>query len=194
MRIIAGALGGRLLKSPQGADCRPAMGRTREALFSMLGARGILWEEVSVMDIFAGSGSLALEALSRGARRALVVENSPRILRCLRANVASLGLGERVDVVTDDALGFLRRGAAEPFDLVFIDPPYRKDLVSPALRFLVEKGWLADGALVSAETEKDLRFTVPDALREVAERLFGQTRVRIWRHRPGGADRTEETQ
>ncbi len=193
MRIIAGTLGGRLLKSPAGSDCRPAMGRTREALFSMLGARGILLEEISVMDIFAGSGSLALEALSRGARRALVVENAPHILRCLRANIASLGLEGRVDVVTDDALGFLRRGAAEPFGMVFIDPPYRKDLASPALRFLVQKGWLADGALVSAEIEKDLRFTVPDALQEVAERLFGQTRVRIWRYRPDGAGRTEET-
>jgi len=180
MRIIAGSLGGRLLKTVEGEGYRPAMGRTREALFSMLGSRGLDWQDCRVLDLFAGSGSLAFEALSRGAAEALLVENAALPMRCLRSNVAALGLEGRCQLVQDDVLRLLRRPPAIPFGLVFIDPPYGKDLLGPALRSLVGQGWLAPGAFVTAEVEKEARLDVPDTLTPLADRLFGRTRILIW--------------
>ena len=90
MRIISGRLGGRNLKTVEGEGYRPAMGKTREALFSMLAARGIDWYSARVLDLFAGSGSLAFEAISRGAEHALLVEMAPQAVRCLKANIAAL--------------------------------------------------------------------------------------------------------
>ena len=108
MRIIAGRLGGRILKTVEGEGYRPAMGRTREALFSMLVARGLVWSTARVLDLFAGSGSLALESISRGAPHALLVENSTAAMRCLQANVESLGVQIEAGLVKDDVLKVLR--------------------------------------------------------------------------------------
>src|SRR5947208_2259988 len=123
MRVIAGRLGGRRLKAPAGARTRPTAERVREALFAML-------EDVAdarVLDLFAGSGALGIEALSRGAASAVFVERDPAALRALRENLAALGLGRDVaEVRRSDAMRALhsaqRRG--ENYDLVFIDPPY----------------------------------------------------------------------
>jgi 16S rRNA (guanine966-N2)-methyltransferase len=185
VRIIAGTLGGRRLKTVEGEGMRPAMGRTREALFSMLASRGIDWQCASALDLFAGSGSLAFEAVSRGARYALLVENANAAARCLHENIRSLGIEAQTRVVKDDALRFLgqspdRRQAAL-FDLVFIDPPYGKNLTEPVLRRLVDNNWLAPRSFVTAEVEKDIAFATPDALVPLADRLFGQTRVCVWR-------------
>lgn len=180
MRIIAGRLGGRVLKTVQGEGYRPAMGRTREALFSMLEARGLRWHGARVLDLFAGSGSLAFEALSRGALSALLVENAALAVRCLQQNIVNLGLAEQARLLREDVARLLRRPPIEPFDLVFMDPPYRKNLAQAALRALAENNWLAPGALVSAEIEKDLTLAPPPALNLLADRLFGQTRICIW--------------
>ena len=177
MRIIAGGLGGRVL---EGEGYRPAMGRTREALFSMLTARGLVWREARALDLFAGSGSLAFEALSRGAPNALLVENAAPAMRCLQENVAALGLEGQARLVKEDVLRFLKRQPPEGFDLVFMDPPYRKNLAEPALRALADRGWLAPGAFVTAEIEKDVALTPPASFNLLAERLFGQTRICIW--------------
>lgn len=180
MRIIAGRLGGRVLKTVEGEGYRPAMGRTREALFSMLTARGLEWSGARVLDLFAGSGSLAFEAVSRGAPFALLVENAALAARCLEANIAALDLAEEMRLVREDVLRFLKRPPLTPFDLVFMDPPYRKKLAEPALRLLADNGWLASGAFVCAEIEKDARLTPPPAFNPQADRLFGQTRICIW--------------
>ena len=180
MRIIAGGVGGRVLKTVEGEGYRPAMGRTREALFSMLTARGLVWREARALDLFAGSGSLAFEALSRGAPNALLVENAAPAMRCLQENVAALGLEGRARLVKEDVLRFLKRQPPEGFDLVFMDPPYRKRLAEPALRLLVQRGWLAPGAFVTAEVEKEARLSPPPELRPEVDRLLGQTRIRIW--------------
>ena len=156
------------------------MGRTREALFSMLAARGLVWSEARVLDLFAGSGSLAFEALSRGAPNALLVENAAPAMRCLQENVAALGLEGRARLAKEDVLRFLKRQPPEGFDLVFMDPPYRKNLAEPALRALADRGWLAPGAFVTAEIEKDVALTPPASFNLLAERLFGQTRICIW--------------
>lgn len=180
MRIIAGGLGGRVLKTVEGEGYRPAMGRTREALFSMLGSRGLAWNQTRVLDLFAGSGSLAFEALSRGAPSALLVENAAPAMRCLQENVAALGLEGQARLLREDVLRFLKRQPPKGFELVFMDPPYRKNLAEPALRALADRGWLTPGAFVTAEIEKDARLTPPASFTLLAERLFGQTRICIW--------------
>jgi 16S rRNA (guanine966-N2)-methyltransferase len=181
MRIIAGELGGRPLKTARGEGLRPAMGRTREALFSMLAARGLDWSGLRVLDIFAGSGSLAFEAISRGASSAVLVENADNAVRCLRENIAALGLQGKASVVRGDALRFLRRASVKPVDLAFLDPPYGKNLVAPSLALLVPR--LAPGAFVAAEIEKEADPDAPDVLELAGERFFGRTRVCLWRCR-----------
>jgi 16S rRNA (guanine966-N2)-methyltransferase len=123
MRVIAGQLGGRRLKAPAGRATRPTSDRVREALFSMLGAI----DGASVLDLFAGTGALGIEALSRGARRAVFVERDAGVIRVLAENLAALGIaGEAAEVRRGDALAALRSALAreETYDLVFIDPPY----------------------------------------------------------------------
>ncbi|HEY5194595.1 MAG TPA: 16S rRNA (guanine(966)-N(2))-methyltransferase RsmD, partial [Solirubrobacteraceae bacterium] len=123
MRVISGRLGGRRLSAPRGRTTRPTSDRVREALFSMLGAI----DGASVLDLFAGTGALGIEALSRGAARALFVERDTAAVAALRGNLAQLGLAEpQARVRVGDALEALRaaRGAGETYDLVFVDPPY----------------------------------------------------------------------
>jgi 16S rRNA (guanine966-N2)-methyltransferase len=180
VRIIAGTLGGRRLNTVSGEGFRPAMGRTREALFSMLTARGIDWQTTRALDIFAGSGSLAFEALSRGAPRALFVENALHAVRCLRGNVAALGVHAQTRIVCENALHFLKRPSTGTFNLVFLDPPYGKNLLAPSLTALLENAWLAPGAFVTAEIEKEAAFEPPAPLTLSAERFFGRTRICIW--------------
>lgn len=169
-----------MLKTVEGEGYRPAMGKTREALFSMLEARGVEWRETRVLDLFAGSGSLAFEAVSRGAPHALLVEMAPQAVRCLKANIAALGVEDTVRLANDDVLRLLKSPPAQPYSLVFMDPPYRKNLADPALKLLTTRRWLAPGAFVTAEIEKDARLTPPPECTLEAERLFGQTRICIW--------------
>lgn len=181
MRIISGSLGGRRLKTVEGEGYRPAMGRTREALFSMLEARGIDWEKTSALDLYAGSGSLAFEAISRGAARVVLVENSRQAVDCLEDNRRALGLENRAWLVREDVGRFLRKGADARYGLVFIDPPYGRRLTPPAMLFLLRHGWLAPGALVAAEVEKAATFEAPEPLERLAARNFGNTVLNIWR-------------
>ena len=182
MRIIAGTLGGRRLKTVEGEGYRPAMGRTREALFSMLEARGLVWDGLRVLDLFAGSGSLAFECLSRGAQEALLVEQSAAAARCLARNIDDLGLGERARLVQEDVRKTLLRPPRFPFGLVFLDPPYHKNLCNMALTGLAERSWLTPGAFVVAEVELEADVRTPAALTPLTERRFGQTRILIWTH------------
>lgn len=169
------------------------MSRVREALFSMLEARGIVWSACSALDLFAGSGSLAFEALSRGAVSALLVESAPQAVACLRANARALGLEDlRCRIVAEDVARVLGKRPHAPFDVVFIDPPYGKRLLPPTLRALLRNGWLTEDAFVTAEVESgvSLEASLPPGMEEtlelVTERRFGQTRIIIWKqHLPG---------
>ncbi|MBQ9406302.1 MAG: 16S rRNA (guanine(966)-N(2))-methyltransferase RsmD [Desulfovibrio sp.] len=184
MRIIAGHLGGRVLKTAEGDGYRPAMGKTREALFSMLEARGMDWPCVRALDLFAGTGSLGFEAVSRGAAHAMLVENAPQALRCLRYNIEKLQVQDAVHLWTGDVLRVLKQPPTEPYSLVFIDPPYGKNLAAPTLRLLDTNAWLAPGSYVTAELEKNVLFPVPARWQPEADRLFGQTRLLIWKLPP----------
>jgi 16S rRNA (guanine966-N2)-methyltransferase len=179
MRVIAGRLGGRRLKAPRGRDTRPTTDRVREALFSMLAdVHG-----VRVLDLFAGTGALGIEALSRGAAHVVFVERSREALVALRANLAALRIGaEQAEVRPGDALGALRtaRERGETYDLVFVDPPYgRARELGEALAGILP-GLLAPDARVVVEADR--RNPAELALRVEALRRYGDTTITIHRH------------
>ncbi|WP_077073271.1 16S rRNA (guanine(966)-N(2))-methyltransferase RsmD [Mailhella massiliensis] len=182
MRIIAGACRGRTLHTVSGPGYRPAMGKVRESLFSMLESRGVVWGEVRVLDVFAGSGSLGFEALSRGALFADFIEKDHRAAECLRKNAAVLGLEDRCAVHEEDALRVTARRPSEPCRLIFIDPPYGADLFKPTLKNIMRQGWLADDGFLVAEVEKGLPLKADSQydLTLEAERHYGNTRILVW--------------
>ncbi|HVP30478.1 MAG TPA: 16S rRNA (guanine(966)-N(2))-methyltransferase RsmD [Myxococcota bacterium] len=174
MRVIAGRFGGRRLRAPRGAGVRPTSERVREALFSALepveGAR--------VLDLFAGTGALGIEALSRGASRAVFVESAHHALEVLRANLASLALGEtEARVCPGDARAALRRLAAsgERFDLVFMDPPYAAGLLASVLQAVVQARILAAGARVVVESSRRHPVPAVEGLSPIDARRYGDT-------------------
>jgi 16S rRNA (guanine966-N2)-methyltransferase len=176
MRVIAGTLRGRRLQAPPGRDTRPTSDRVREALFSILGPL----DGESVLDLFAGSGALGIEALSRGAASALFCDRSPAAARAVRRNLQVLGL--RAEVVCDDARRVLRdaraRGAA--YDLLFLDPPYRQ-----AEQWAVDLSALVPPVLAPtgrAVSESDRRSPLQLALPLADERRYGDTLIRIHTH------------
>jgi 16S rRNA (guanine966-N2)-methyltransferase len=151
MRVIAGTLGGRRLVAPAGEATRPTTDRVREALFSILNGRGAL-EGARVVDLYAGTGALGIEALSRGAVHATFVESARPALASLRQNLEALGIADRSEVVTARVERWTRPAGAPPFDLVLADPPWA-DIVAArdAIAALVAKGHVAPGGLVVVE-------------------------------------------
>lgn len=181
MRIISGKLGGRVIRT--GNDgARPAMGRTRESLFSILESRGVVWENLRVLDVFAGTGSLGFEAISRGAFHVDFVDNSPDLCKALRLNAETLGIPEQCSIFCEPARKFMARRPAGAYGLVFIDPPYRKNLAADVLSALVSHGFLLPGSFVCAEIEKGAELEVPAALQIQTSRNFGQTTLEIWKN------------
>jgi 16S rRNA (guanine966-N2)-methyltransferase len=180
MRIVAGDWRGRALKAPSGIATRPTADRVRQALFDMLihapWAGPEVVEDAIVLDAFAGSGALGLEALSRGAAQATFMENDRASLAALRANIAACGAEDRCRVLAVDVL---TPPLGSPCALVLLDPPYGAALVPQAIARLRASGWIAPRTLVVAETG---RAETPPALGELlAERVHGTARVSIWR-------------
>lgn len=176
MRIVAGSHGGRRLVAPPGDTTRPTSDRVREALFSMLGPL----DGHEVLDLFAGSGALGLESLSRGARRAVLVERDRRALVALRTNVAALGFGDGRAVVRAGDAGRVARDAAagaEAYDLVFLDPPYRLAAGFGATHGALLDALLAPGARVVSESDR--RTPMELAVPLTQERRYGDTLIRI---------------
>lgn len=176
MRVIAGSLGGRRFTAPQGRGTRPTPERVREALFSSLGDVGGL----AVLDLFAGSGALAIEALSRGAASAVLVDRDRAAAAVIARNIEALGLDDRAAVLQEDALAALSSlgSSGERFDLVLIDPPYAEaeslaERLAPAL-----VGVLADGARVVCESDRRSPIEL-GGLPVVFERRYGDTLLRI---------------
>jgi 16S rRNA (guanine966-N2)-methyltransferase len=155
-RIIGGAWRGRRFPVPGDADVRPTPDRVRETVFNWLAP---VIEGASCLDLYAGSGALGLEALSRGAARVVFVDRSPVVLRHLAATLAKLGTtaGETVAM---DAMSYLE-GPVVPFDVVFLDPPYRQGLLAPVIARLVERGWLSAAASIYIEHEAEAPVPAP---------------------------------
>lgn len=178
LRIIAGQWRGRKLQAPPGDTTRPTADRTRETLFSMLVSRLGGFEGLAVADLFAGSGALGLEALSRGAASCLFVEQDPAAIRALRANIANLQAAARCDV---RAASVLALGPAKaPLDLVLLDPPYHSGAGAVALDKLQRLGWIGEASWVSLETAADEEARIR-GLEAVAERKVGKARLTLYR-------------
>ncbi|MEA3264316.1 MAG: 16S rRNA (guanine(966)-N(2))-methyltransferase RsmD [Pseudomonadota bacterium] len=178
LRIIAGQWRGRKLSAPTGDATRPTADRTRETLFSMLVSRIGTFEGLTVADMFAGSGALGLEALSRGAASCLFVEQDAAALRALRGNIANLQAQPQTDVRAGSVLAL--GPAKTPLDLVLLDPPYRSGAGEVALDKLNRLGWIGPATWVSLETAYD-ELPQVKGLEAVADRKVGKARLTLFR-------------
>jgi 16S rRNA (guanine966-N2)-methyltransferase len=184
MRIVGGRLRGRALVAPTSNAVRPTADRLREALFNILAhAYGDPVTGARVLDLFAGTGALGLEALSRGAAFALFVDDGAQARALMRENVAALGLGGVSKIFRRDAT---RLGAAhplEPFSLAFLDPPYGHGLAEQALASAHAGGWLAPDALVVVEEAAKAGVVAPAGFDELERRVYDDTALIVLRHR-----------
>ncbi|MFW2829919.1 16S rRNA (guanine(966)-N(2))-methyltransferase RsmD [Sphingomonas sp. ID0503] len=176
MRIIAGLYRGRPLVAPAGATTRPTADRVREALFSMLTSRLGSFEGLHAADLFAGSGALGLEALSRGAADCVFVEQDSAALAAIKANASRLGLSPDIRQLAAE-----RFASTRPLDLILIDPPYNTGLGQRALSHLAHRGGVASGAWASIETARTEEIDVPGFTID-AERQFGKARLTLLRY------------
>ncbi|MBT8226392.1 MAG: 16S rRNA (guanine(966)-N(2))-methyltransferase RsmD [Dactylosporangium sp.] len=183
-RIVAGRFGGRRLATPAGRDTRPSSDRVREGLFSALAART---DPVGARfaDLYAGSGAVGLEAVSRGAAHVLLVEAAPRAARVARDNIATLGVQDTARVLVDQVERLVTRSPDRPYDVVFADPPYTlgTEAVLTVLTLLVSERWLADDAVVVVE--RSVRAAPLDWVAGITSdgvRRYGETALWYGRH------------
>src|SRR6202051_119638 len=176
MRVVGGRLKGRNLASPSSRDIRPTADRLRESLFNILiHAHDDPISGARVLDLFAGTGALGIEAISRGAAFALFVDNGTEARALLRNNVESLGLGGVTKVYRRDAGNLGPAHPMEPFSLVFLDPPYGRGLADKALASLRDGGWLAASALLVVEEAKAAAFAPSEGFDELERRAYDDT-------------------
>ena len=177
MRIVAGIHKGRALSGPKSNATRPTTDRVREAMFNILSHSidGFSFTDARVLDLFAGTGALGLEALSRGAGFVLFIEQSAAARGLVRNNAETLGATGQVKIWRRDAAHLAQLDNIPPFNLVFADPPYGKGLGDRALAGLVVGNWLADGAIVVIEEAKSAEITIPDQFETIATRDYGDT-------------------
>ena len=176
MRVVGGRLRGRDLASPASREIRPTADRLRESVFNILiHAYGDPIQGARVLDLFAGTGALGIEAVSRGAAFALFVDNGTEARALLRNNVEALGLGGVTKVFRRDATNLGAAHPVEPFSLAFLDPPYGKGLAGQALVSLRDGGWLTKEALVVVEEAKAAGFTAPEGFAELERRAYDDT-------------------
>ena len=178
MRIIAGEWRGRTIDAPPGASTRPTADRVRETLFSMLVSRIGSFEGLRIADLYAGSGALAFEALSRGAAHAVLIENDRAALDAINANAAKLGAIGSIEL---RAMSAARLPRQAPFDLVFADPPYEAGLGTAVAKAVAEAEWLNPGGWLAIETAKGDPVEAPPGLSIEATRDVGRARLTLLR-------------
>src|SRR5215475_12678535 len=185
MRVVGGRLRGRNIASPSSREIRPTADRLRESLFNILAhAYDDPVADARVIDLFAGTGALGIEALSRGARFALFVDNGAEARALLRQNVEALALGGVTRIWRADATKLGSAPAGGPFALAFLDPPYGQGLAGPALASLVGGGWLEPNALCVVEEDSKADIAAPAGLERVDERVYGDTKIAIFQAGP----------
>ncbi|MBD9648956.1 16S rRNA (guanine(966)-N(2))-methyltransferase RsmD [Ensifer sp. PDNC004] len=184
MRIVGGEFRGRSLATPKSNDIRPTTDRTRESLFNILShSYPEALDGTRVLDLFAGTGAVGIEALSRGCRQALFVEQSVEGRGLLQTNIETLALQGRAKVFRRDATSLGGVGTMEPFHLVFADPPYAKGLGEKALESAAIGNWLVPGALVILEERADVQPAPVAVFENLDVRVFGDTRMHFYRFR-----------
>jgi len=178
MRVVGGRLRGRTLASPKSSAIRPTADRLRESLFNILAhASDDPITGARVLDLFAGTGALGIEALSRGAAFVLFVDDGAEARALIRENVAALGLGGVTRIFRRDATKLGAAHPVEPFSLVFLDPPYGQGLATPALVATRDGGWLAPGALLVVEEAAKPAFALPPGFAELERRAYDDTEL-----------------
>jgi 16S rRNA (guanine966-N2)-methyltransferase len=178
MRVVAGKFRGRTLKGPTSNAIRPTSDRLRESVFNMLiHGHGDPIAGARVLDLFAGTGALGIEAISRGARFALFVEDSAEGRAIIRANVDVLGLTGVTRLFRRDATKLGDANPVEPFSLVFCDPPYERGLAEKALASTRDGGWLVDGATLVVEEATSAKFSPPEKFQELERRSYDDTEI-----------------
>jgi 16S rRNA (guanine966-N2)-methyltransferase len=176
MRVVGGSLRGRTLAAPKSQSIRPTADRLREAVFNILvHAYDNPIEGARVLDLFAGTGALGIEALSRGAAFTLFVDDGAEARALLRENVATLGLGGTSRIFRRDATKLGPAHPVEPFALAFLDPPYGKGLAEQALASARAGGWFVPDALIVVEEAKKSAFAVPESFAEIERRAYDDT-------------------
>ncbi|WP_189991711.1 16S rRNA (guanine(966)-N(2))-methyltransferase RsmD [Thalassobaculum fulvum] len=185
MRIVAGKHRGAKLTAPEGLEVRPTSERAREALFNILegGRFGLTLRGARVLDLFAGSGALGLEALSRGAAQVVFVENAPTALAALRANIAKLRAAGLTHIRETDATRFLERSPM-PADLVLMDPPYGSGLWAESLDTITRGGWVGPETVVAVEVGKKEKVAAPTGYALVDDRRYGAARLILLQKAP----------
>ncbi len=178
MRIIAGRFRGTALAAPADNSIRPTSDRVREALFNILahGDPPLELADARVLDLFAGTGALGFEALSRGAKACVFVDNAAQSRALIRRNMEALGVTGMCKLLRRDATHLGAPERLGSFDLVFLDPPYGKGLAEPALSAAIANDWLAPGARIVLEEEKSAEIGWPDGVTVDDERAYGDTR------------------
>ncbi|SON54632.1 Ribosomal RNA small subunit methyltransferase D [Hartmannibacter diazotrophicus] len=185
MRIVGGRFRGHGLASPTSNAIRPTSDRLRESLFNILEhSFDDPVTDARVMDVFAGTGALGFEAMSRGAKACLFVEEAVEARGLIRRNQESLGLMGATRIFRRDATRMGSVGPAEPYTLAFLDPPYGKGLAEKALSSLIAGGWLKPGALIVVEEAAAADLTLPGEIELLDERTFGETQIRFGRLGP----------
>ena len=189
MRVVAGTLRGRALATPADQRIRPTSDRVREAMFNILahGIDGFALAGALALDLFAGTGALGIEALSRGARSCVFVEEDPEARGLIRRNIETFGLTGVTRIYRRDATDLGPSGNREPFTLVFLDPPYDKGLGEKALVSATTGGWLAAGAIVVLEERAGTTLTLPAGFVLLDQRTWGDTTVAFARFDALGA-------
>ncbi|MEO0328927.1 MAG: 16S rRNA (guanine(966)-N(2))-methyltransferase RsmD [Pseudomonadota bacterium] len=180
MRIIGGRFRGQFINAPAGFTARPTTDRVRENIFNILQSR-LEFDGLRVLDLFAGSGALGFEAISRGAGYCLFIEQSKKVLPVLHQSIQKFSLDDEVDVLGIDCRQLGAIGETNPFDLVFADPPYSKGLGERAASMVAKDGWLAPGALLVLEEDKG---SLPDEITHfdmIDRRFYGQTGIGLFK-------------
>jgi len=181
VRIAAGKFGGRQLGAPADLKLRPTSDKVRQAIFNVIAHKdfgfGFKLKDTRVVDLFAGTGAMGIEALSRGAKYCLFIDNAAESRALIRRNVEALGLTGTTKIWRRDATELGLLDTLQPFDLAFLDPPYRKDFLEPALKSLRDGGWLKERSLVVAETSGDETAPAVPGYTLLDDRTYGETRV-----------------
>lgn len=181
MRVVAGRFRGRALQAPDDMSIRPTSDRVRESVFNILthGIEGFSLNGARVIDLFAGTGALGIEAVSRGAAYCLFVEEAPDARALIRKNVETMGLTGETRIFRRDATDLGPAGNMEPYDLAFLDPPYGKGLGEKALAGLADGKWLTPGAICMLEERAGTDVAIPAAFELLDTRTYGDTDVRF---------------
>ncbi|WP_409561003.1 16S rRNA (guanine(966)-N(2))-methyltransferase RsmD [Hyphomicrobium sp. MC8b] len=181
MRVVAGRFRGRALQAPDDMSVRPTSDRVRESVFNILthGIEGFSLNGARVIDLFAGTGALGIEAVSRGAAYCLFVEEAPDARALIRKNVEAMGLTGETRIFRRDATDLGPAGNMEPYELAFLDPPYGKGLGEKALAGLAEGKWLTPGAICMLEERAGTDVVIPAAFELLDTRTYGDTDVRF---------------